>query len=93
MAAVSLPKGTATGGAGFSFELPETVQSLVQQQGQTAQPQASLTTGAPLPAWLKFDPQRLRFDAGAVPDGAFPLQVVLTIAGQRVIVVISERTD
>ena len=93
MAAVSLPKGTATGGAGFSFELPETVRALVPQEGQIAQPQASLPTGAPLPSWLKFDPERLRFDASAVPDGSFPLQVVVTVAGQRVIVVISERTE
>ena len=93
MAAVSLPKGTATGGAGFSFELPETVRALVPQEGQIAQPQARLPNGAPLPSWLKFDPERLRFDASAVPDGSFPLQVVITVAGQRVIVVISERTE
>lgn len=92
MAAVSLPKGTATGGAGFSFELPETVRALVPQEGQIAQPQASLPTGAPLPSWLKLDAERLRFNASAVPDGSFPLQVVITVAGQRVIVVISERT-
>lgn len=93
MAAVSLPKGTATAGAGFSFELPESVRALAQQEGPAATPQASLPTGAPLPNWLKFDPQRLRFDASAVPDGAFPLQVVMTVSGQRVVVVISERTD
>jgi hypothetical protein len=93
MFAVSLPTGTSTMGAGFSFELPETVRALAQQEGQIAQPQALLPTGAPLPSWLKFDPERLRFDASAVPDGAFPLQVVITVAGQRVIVVISERTE
>lgn len=93
MAAVSLPKGTATAGAGFSFELPETVRALAQQEASPAPAQASLPTGAPLPNWLKFDPQRLRFDASAVPDGAFPLQVVMSVAGQRVVVVISERTD
>ena len=35
----------------------------------------------------------LRFDAGAVPDGSFPLQVVLTFGGERTLVVISERAD
>ena len=88
-----LSLGTATGGAGFSFELPETVRALVPQEGQIAKPQASLPSGATLPSWLKFDAERLRFDANAVPDGSFPLQVVLTVAGQRVIVVISERTE
>ena len=80
-------------GAGFSFELPETVRALAQKEGQIAQPQALLPTGAPLPSWLKFDPERLRFDASAVPDGAFPLQVVINVVGQRVVVVISERTE
>lgn len=90
MAAVSLPKGTATSGTGFSFELPETVRSLVQD---TASVQASLPDGRPLPSWLAFDPANFRFEAKAVPDGAFPMQVVMSVAGQRVMVVISERND
>ena len=93
MFAVSLPKGTSTVGAGFSFDLPETVRALVPQERQIAQPQASLPTVAPLPPWLKFDAERLRFDASAVSDGSFPLQLVITAAGQPVIVVISERTE
>ncbi|MFM8866082.1 MAG: hypothetical protein ACKOFG_14505 [Limnohabitans sp.] len=90
MAAVSLPKGTAVAGAGFSFELPESIRTMVPQSEQI---QASLPDGAPLPSWLKFDAQRARFDATAVPDGAFPLQVVMQLGGQRVLVVISERTE
>jgi hypothetical protein len=91
MAAVSLPKGTAVTGAGFTFELPETVKAAAQQATQL--PQATLTDGAALPGWLKFDAQRLRFEADAVPDGAFPLQVLMTVGQQRVVVVISERTE
>ena len=90
MAAVSLPKGTATAGTGFSFELPDTIRAMAQQSNQV---QATMPDGAPLPAWLKFDPQRLRFDATAVPDSAFPMQVVMTIGQQRVTVVIAERTE
>jgi hypothetical protein len=52
-----------------------------------------LPDGAALPAWLKFDAQSLRFEASAVPDGAFPMQVVMTVGQQRVVVVISERAD
>ena len=91
MAAVSLPKGMATSGTGFSFELPETIGALVEQASQA--PQANMVDGALLPSWLKFDAQRLRFDASAVPDGAFPLQVVMTVGQQKVMVVISERTE
>ena len=90
MAAVSLPKGMATSGTGFSFELPETIRSIAQQASQT---QVSLPDGKALPTWLKFDAERLRFDASAVPDGAFPMQVVMTLGQQSVVVVISERTE
>jgi hypothetical protein len=90
MAAVSLPKGMATSGTGFSFELPESIRSVAQQAPQT---QASLPDGRPLPTWLKFDATNLRFDAAAVPDGAFPMQVVISLGQQSVVVVISERTE
>ncbi len=53
----------------------------------------SLPDGKALPTWLKFDAERLRFDASAVPDGAFPMQVVMTLGQQSVVVVISERTE
>ena len=90
MAAVSLPKGTSTTGTGFNFELPDSVRSMAQ--GSTTF-QVALTNGAPLPTWLKFDYQTLRFEAKAIPDGAFPIQVALSIGGSRVLVVISERSE
>jgi hypothetical protein len=93
MAAVSLPKGSSTVGVGFSFALPEAVQALAQQGSQTVDPQPSLPDGSPLPAWLRFDVSTLRFEAQAVPTGAFPLQVLLNVAGSRVMVVISERVE
>ena len=93
MAAVSLPKGSSTVGVGFSFALPEAIEALAQQGSQTVDPQPSLSDGSPLPAWLRFDVSTLRFDAQAVPTGAFPMQVLVTVAGTRVMVVISERTE
>jgi hypothetical protein len=90
MAAVSLPKGTATAGTGFSFELPESIRDLMGN-GQSAQ--LSLSDGRDLPAWLRFNAQTLSFEAAAVPNGAFPLQLALSIGGQRVMVVISERVE
>ena len=90
MAAVSLPRGLATSGAGFGFSLPDSVRALASE-GSTAQ--ASLPNGAPLPVWLKFDAATMRFEASAVPDGAFPIQVQVALGAQRVLVVISERTE
>jgi hypothetical protein len=93
MVAVSLPKGSSTVGVGFSFALPEAIQALSQKGSQTVDPQPSLPDGSPLPAWLRFDVSTLRFEAQAVPTGAFPLQVLVNVAGSRVMVVISERTE
>ncbi len=90
MVAVSLPKGASTVGVGFSFELPESVKSTLQS---AASAQASLPSGAMLPSWLRFDAQTLRFEATAVPDGAFPMQVAVTAGGQQMLVVISERME
>ena len=90
MAAVSIPFGTATSGTGFSFTLPENVRALVTE---STQPTATMPDGTNLPSWLKFDVQSLRFEATAVPSGAFPMQLVLTLGAVRVAVVISERTE
>jgi hypothetical protein len=90
MFAVSLPKGTSTVGAGFSFDLPESLRTAATESSDIL---ANLPNGSALPTWLKFDAKTLRFDANAVPDGAFPLQVVLTIGELRALVVISERAE
>lgn len=89
--AISVPKGTAVSGVGFSFELPESIKTAAQQVAQP--PKALQADGSPLPSWLKFDPQRLRFDSEAVPDSAFPMQIVMVVGQERVIVVISERSQ
>jgi hypothetical protein len=90
MVAVSLPKGASTIGTGFSFVLPESVGATA---GEGVSVQATRVDGSSLPAWLKFDRANLRFEATAVPDGAFPMQLALTIGDQRVVLVISERTE
>jgi hypothetical protein len=90
MFAASLPKGTSTMGAGFSFVLPESVRTVAAESSDI---RVNLPDGSAIPAWLKFDVKTLRFDADAVPDGAFPLQVELRFGDQRTLVVISERAD
>ena len=90
MVAVSLPKGASTVGTGFSFVLPDNVKAIA---GEGVSVQATRDDGSSLPAWLKFDRVNLQFEATAVPDGAFPMQVALSIGGQRLLLVISERAD
>ncbi|MBL8482883.1 MAG: autotransporter-associated beta strand repeat-containing protein, partial [Rhodocyclaceae bacterium] len=86
--AVSIPKNTAAAGAGFSFTLPEQLNASPQDVVQV-----SLTDGSALPGWLRFLPEQNRFVAAAVPDGAFPIEIAVTVGGRRTIVVISERTE
>jgi hypothetical protein len=86
LVAVSVPEGTS--GTGFGFALPASVRNSL---GTGAQVQASLPGGAALPAWLRFDPVTLRFDASTVPVGAMPIEVLLTAGDRRIRVVISER--
>ena len=81
----------ATAGSGFSFPLPAQVANSVAGGNSTI----SVTTasGQPLPAWLKFNPETKTFVASAVPDGSFPMQVVVTVNGVRSTIVISERNQ
>lgn len=90
MVAVSLPKGASTVGTGFSFELPASVKGITSADTEVLITQPN---GSALPSWLKFDRERMRFEASAVPDSALPMQLVVTLAGRRVMVVISERTE
>ena len=91
IAAVSLPKGTSTAGTGFSFVLPDAVSQAATANAGAVR--ATTPQGSALPTWLKFDAKTMQFQASAVPDGAFPMQVTINIGTQRIMVVISERTS
>ena len=88
---VSIPKETATRGTGFSFALPQRI--AVQADSTNNQVKVAMPNGAPLPDWLKFEPESMSFVASAVPDGAFPVQVVVSVNGQQNTVVISEQAE
>ena len=87
--AVSVPKDMATAGSGFSFPLPAQVASTAGNNVVSV----STASGQPLPTWLKFNPESKTFVASAVPDGAFPMQVVVTVGGTSTTIVISERAQ
>ncbi len=86
---VSVPKEMATVGSGFSFPLP----TQIAESASNTTIQVTTISGQELPVWLKFDPETKTFTASAVPDGAFPMQVVVTIGGNRSTIVISERAE
>lgn len=84
---VAVLKEMASAGQGFVFELPQSVKALAQPGSSV---QASLGNGASLPAWLQFSAEKMRFDAQNLPTDALPLQVLLMIGAERVLVVISQ---
>jgi hypothetical protein len=88
--AVSLPYGSVNTVQGFSFDLPEAVR-MAAPEGVAVQ--ATRADGSELPVWLKFDRSKMRLLADVVPSDALPLQIAVTIGGQRVLVQISERAE
>jgi hypothetical protein len=104
--AVSLPKGTATEGAGFRVPLPPEVASppsTVPMQVNSAAAAAPVPVidvraiingrALPLPGWLRYSPEEQMFVATAVPDGSLPITIEIVVAGQRTLIVISERLN
>ncbi|NVO06066.1 MAG: hypothetical protein HXX19_09135, partial [Rhodoferax sp.] len=91
-ASVSLSQnGRVTSGNGISIPLPTQLASAAT--GSNAVISVTTVNGGVLPAWLKFNPETKTFVATAVPDGALPMQVMVTINGQRTTVVISNHAE
>ena len=86
-----VPKEMATAGNGFSFPLP--AHATDAAAGSKATVSVTTASGQQLPAWLKFNPETKTFVASAVPDGAFPMQVMVTVGGNSTIIMISERAQ
>ena len=89
--AVTIPQSTAVAGSGFSFGLPEEISSLVSSS--QSEFSINLESGAPLPSWISYNQESGKFVSSAVPDGAFPLKVIMNVDGKKIAVVISERQE
>jgi hypothetical protein len=50
----------------------------------------SLPDSQPLPAWIRYDATTQSLITGAVPAGAFPISVLVTVGSQSTLVQISE---
>jgi hypothetical protein len=87
---VSLPKNTVASGMGFAFSLPI---SMMQNFPAQTTVKATMPNGSPLPDWLQFNAQEMMFTALAVPDGALPMRVLVTLGTKEVMVTISERSE
>jgi hypothetical protein len=89
MVTVSVPKELATAGAGFVFPLPNQIADTVGDSTV----RVTLADGSPLPRWLKYQPDTKTFAASTVPDGALPIQIIVSVAGRNTTIVISERAE
>jgi len=90
--AVTVPQAVAQQAEGFNFPLPAAVQQAVRQAVSDSGRAATATgpSGDPLPAWLRFDAESLRFLATRLPAGALPYRALLRFGDQSVLVVVSE---
>ena len=71
-------------GSGFRFSLP------ADFLGGDGPLQATLSTGAPLPDWLRFDPNTRWFVASGTPADALPMQILISAGGRSVVLTIVE---
>jgi hypothetical protein len=85
--AVLVPAGTATAGLGLVIALPEQVFTPAAAGGTV---QVTLPNSQPLPNWIRYDAATQTLVTSAVPEGAFPLTVVVTVGGQSMVMQISE---
>jgi hypothetical protein len=88
LVSVLVPQGTAIAGTGLVIALPETVTSPAQTNNQLVN--VSLPNNQPLPAWIRYDPDTKVLVTTAVPAGAFPLSVVVTVGNQSTVIQVSE---
>lgn len=82
---VAVPKETMARANGFSFPVPEQVHT-----GAGTAPNIRLSSGDPLPSWLRFNAQTKTFVATFVPAGGLPVHVVVAADGAESTIVISE---
>jgi hypothetical protein len=86
---VTVPQSTAVSGVGLTIPLPE---SVIAPAGSGAGTPVAVTlsNNEPLPAWIQFDAGTKALVTSAVPSGALPISVAVTIGGLRSVIEISE---
>jgi hypothetical protein len=84
---VSVPEEVASSGKPFSFTLPLSITNGANE----AKVRVTLKGGKRLPTWLKYIPATRTFVATAVPGGALPLDLTITVGSKQSIVSVVER--
>jgi hypothetical protein len=85
--AVQVPKNISTQGAGLIIPLPAEVK---EGLGANADFSIRMPDNSPLPNWIRYSSEIHAIVTGAVPDGAFPMQILVFSGGKRTLIQISE---
>jgi hypothetical protein len=85
---VTVPQGTAAGGVGLVIPLPESVIAPTGVAGGNVN--VTMSNNSPLPAWVRYDADSKSLVTNAVPSGALPISVAVTIGGLRSVIEVSE---
>ena len=72
----------------FHYSLPAPAARLAAVPGTRLQ--ITTSDGRDLPSWLRYVPESKSFVASDVPEGAFPLAVVINANGQKIQLTITE---
>ena len=83
-----VPTGTTTTGTGLVIALPEKVMAPAADANNFVK--VMLPNNQPLPDWIRYDSTSQTLITSAVPVGAFPMSVVVTIGGESTVIQISE---
>ena len=86
---VAVAKGAAASSVGLGFALPVEI----TQNAAGSVVEVTTVNADQLPQWIRFSPESNSFKIASVPSGGLPLQVLVNVGGQRVVVLISEQAD
>jgi hypothetical protein len=85
---VVVPAGTATSGNGLVVPLP--TEMLAATPAARSEVRVTQADGRPIPSWIRYSAEDHSLVVGAVPDGAYPLRLLVTVGNQQTVLQISE---
>jgi len=83
-----IPAGAAISGRALMVPLP--VEMVLTAPGAGAAVRVTQADGSPLPAWIRYSMEEKSLVLGAVPDGAYPFRLMVTIGDQKTLMQVSE---
>jgi hypothetical protein len=90
---VIVPSGSANTSSSLVIPLPEQIVPASNTgTGSNQTVIVTKTNGDQLPDWIVYNPLTRSFDVGVAPEGAYPLQVQVSVGGQITVIQISEST-